>query len=298
VYDDNLETPLFEFDTEVDLKHRLFKTIVLAATTFTIQACGMIDGNDADDPALNGEAPALPNPGTLTIEIDEFSATELSSGHDNSRFSLSGINFTAAALVVRSAATIVKLGVPAAALASVRGATPIKTGEKTWEWSSSFSLESVNWSTQLTGERTGASSATWNFKITRSPLDERGCCTSFAWLSGATDSATSGTWVINDPDSPEDLTPLRVVDWSFISEDAKTLTVTVKKTESTSEWESEGYVQFATDAGEVQLTIEKDPATSEKSVVNWLKSTKAGSHTKENGTTACWNSTKENVPCS
>jgi hypothetical protein len=57
-------------------------------------------------------------------------------------------------------------------------------------------------------------------------------------------------------------------------------------------------VQFATDAGEVQLTIEKDPATSEKSVVNWLKSTKAGSHTKENGTTACWNSTKENVPCS
>jgi hypothetical protein len=280
------------------LKHRIFKTILFAATTLTIQACGMIDSNDSNNPALNGEPPALPNPGTLTIESDEFSATELSNGRDESRFFLSGINFAAAALVVRDAATAAKLAVPAAALASVRGVTPVKTGEKTWEWSSNFSLQSVNWSTQLTGERTGASSATWSFKISRSPADERGCCTGFAWLSGATDSSTSGTWVINDPNSPEDLTPLRVVDWSFISEDAKTLTVTVKKAESGSEWEQEGFVQFALDGGEVQLTIEKDPATSEKIVVNWSKLTKAGSHTRENGTTACWNSNKENVPCS
>ena len=285
------------------MTRKILKPILTAVLALTAQACGIAMGeDDPNNPALSNEAPRLPDPGTLSLEFDDFSTAEMASSPASSEnsFTLNGINFSTAATIVRAATAAVtaQLLTPAAALKSVQDVTPIKTSDKTWKWAGSFSLDSVDWTTELTGERTGTNSTTWNFKMTRSPVDQRGCCTNFTWLSGATDAATSGTWVVNDPDRSDELTPQRVIDWTYASPEEKSITVTVKKPLEGSEWEPEGWLQFTVDSDTQQLTIDKDPASQEKTVINWSKSTKAGRHNKENGTTVCWNENRENIPCS
>jgi len=262
--------------------------------------CGKAEDQQAD----NTLPPTVPQPGTLTLEVNTLGSSSgfgsNDSSWDNGRIELLGTNHSLASLIVGATSLSVagQLAVPTAAVRAALSQTPTFNAEaKSWIWAYQFSASGTSYTANLSGTRTGEASASWSFAVTKSPADANGCCDNFVWLSGATDTASSGTWVINDPTTPSTLTPHRLVDWNYTAETEKTMRVVVKKVEESSDWVVDGFVNYTASPTTVQMTVEKNPSTAEKFVVDWNRTTRAGSLIKEDNTTVCWDATLANTPC-
>jgi hypothetical protein len=261
---------------------------VLVFTAF-VTACGKAEDK------ITTTAPVVPPAETLSISVDSLKSSDDSAN-------LVGTNHTTAYITVSLTALVTSavLAVPYAAVTAALKQTASKQADGTFKWSFDFNAANADYQTGLIGKRgageTGGTGASFEFYVTRTPADAAGCCTGFQWLNGSYASSTNvGSWIVNDHESPTNLSALRTVDWNYPSETSKTLTITHKRDDE--EWKAGGFVEWVESDSTRKMTIDKNPSDETKIVVNWDATTKAGSMVKESGETVCWDTAFANVEC-
>lgn len=267
----------------------------MMALLLATAACDTDTGTQpGDDP---GPQPDLPTQTSMNVDFGLFSsgggpalARDLTAAAASSQ-----LNFGTAALtvVVAQAVTALHLAVPAAVFAVAANNTPSFEDDGRWHWRYTASHQGQLWTAHLSGAVDG-NQVSWDMRITAPqsdpPLDE------FLWYGGASRTdGTSGTWRFNDPSNPAGSNEVARVDWTHVSADDHSVTITVTGGDNV------GDVLIAEHTGDERFVTWTDASNGNTVEIWWNVATGAGYIIAPNfrgGVQSCWDENQNDVACS
>ena len=270
---------------------RYLVIMLIASLMFSCAKDNEEDEESTSTPNTTETAPEVPPSGSLVLSVDSLQTANLA---------FLGTNHAAAymAVSVTNIAVALQLAVPSAAIKAALNSVPVFEGDRTWMWSLNFTSNATEFTAELRGTKTDTG-VDWTMTVTRSPVDDNGCCTGFIWLTGSTTSNTQGEWKIYNHKAPTEATVIRTIAWRVDSETNKKITFTLDKIlADDSNWSEGGYVDFLIDGTNLTYIIDQDPQDSAQVVAKWDSASKAGRVLKADGSTQCWDSNLDNVDCS
>lgn len=272
----------------------------MMALLLATAACDTDTGTQpGDDP---GPQPDLPTQTSMNVDFGLFASgggAGLASAADDidltAAAASSQLNFGTAALtvVVAQAVTALHLAVPAAVFGAAANNTPSFEDDGRWHWRYTASHQGQLWTAHLSGAVDG-NQVGWDMRITapqsNPPLDE------FLWYGGTSRTdGTSGTWRFNDPLSPAGSNEVVRIDWTHLSADDHSVTITVTGGENV------GDVLVAEHTGDERFVTWTDASQGNTVEIWWNVATGVGYIIAPNfrgGVQSCWDENQTDVACS
>ncbi len=279
------------------LRAQLTKTAFIVAT-FTLSACGNLNNEDETTDSFP-TVPPIEAFQSNTTKFDESSTASLQLNRANHTIAaLNALAYWAVELVLIA---------PRLAFQGAASQSEITVLEDGWlQKSFDITHEGVVHTGKLQAkiEDLSTSKTSWKFLVTRTPADANGCCTDRLWFEGTTEKTsgtsateTKGDFYMHDLTHQDTTDKWRRYEYTHDAENTAAYSMTWTNLTAVNDYKVNSTIARSQADTDYVITIDKDPETDGKHIIQWNPSTKAGSHTKEDGTKVCWNTSLENTDC-